>query len=163
MARVSIYVPDDLKKQMDAVGDVINWSDVARPTFLMALATHQHKGKHTMTTAIERLRASKAKSDKEDEITGKADGRSWAENDAEYNDLRRVAEIDLENALRINAFNGLSMLDTLYNALDEGRNLSAEDFKEEVFGDRNADITDAYAWAFIEGAQEFYNEVADKL
>lgn len=37
MARISIYVPDDLKALMDAAGDTINWSEVARPAFEAAL------------------------------------------------------------------------------------------------------------------------------
>ena len=155
MARVSIYVPDDLKERMDAVGDEINWSDVARPAFLMALATHRQRSDPTMQSAIERLRASKAEADKQDEIDGKADGQSWAENDAGYYDLRRVAKIEF--------FHGIDSLDALYRAVDPQGKLSAEEFKEQVFGTEYADITEAYARAFIEGAQEFYDRVKDEL
>ena len=67
MARITLYIPDDLKPRMDAVGDAINWSEVARPTILLALATHEHRKGQNMDTAIERLRASKEKGAQEDQ------------------------------------------------------------------------------------------------
>jgi hypothetical protein len=36
MARVSIYVPVDLKARMDRVRDATNWSEVVRPAILSA-------------------------------------------------------------------------------------------------------------------------------
>jgi hypothetical protein len=47
-----------------------------------------------METAIERLRASKQESAQSDQLKGKEHGREWAENDATYDDLRRVANRD---------------------------------------------------------------------
>lgn len=41
MARVSIYVSDELKARMDAAEDGINWSEVARACFEKAL-DNQH-------------------------------------------------------------------------------------------------------------------------
>ena len=40
MARVTLYVPDDLKAAMDGV-DGVNWSEIARPAFITAIAGHR--------------------------------------------------------------------------------------------------------------------------
>jgi hypothetical protein len=153
VARISLYVPDDLKARMDQVD--LNWSDIARPAFMSALAIQKQRSDQTMESAIERLRASKAESNKRDELTGKADGRDWAEKHAEYDELRRIAEIEFNH--------GMNYFDTLYAAIDPEKELSKREFKEQIFGDEYADITEEYAEAFIEGAQGFFNEVADKL
>src|SRR4051812_27989218 len=44
MARVSIYVSDELKAEMDKAGDAINWSQIARPAFMAALMAQPHHG-----------------------------------------------------------------------------------------------------------------------
>jgi hypothetical protein len=62
MAKLNLYVPDDLKARMDAVSDNVNWSEVARPAFQAAVANYEHRKGRNMTTAIERLRASKSPS-----------------------------------------------------------------------------------------------------
>jgi len=158
LARVAIYVPDDLKRRMDDVGDGINWSDVARPAFLAALAIYHHRRGPNMTTTIERLRASKAQSSKRDELQGKADGRRWAENHAEYDELRRVAEInDTEFQ------SGSDPIEVLYQAIDPDRELTVGEFREHCFGDERATVSDEYVEAFIEGAQELFSEIADQL
>jgi hypothetical protein len=154
VARISLYVPDDLKAEMDQVKD-INWSDVARPALMRALATRKQRSERTMESAIERLRASRAESRKRDELNGKEDGRRWAEHTAEYDELRRVAEIEFNH--------GMDCFNALYHAIDPENELGVRDFKEQVFGDEYADVSDEYAGAFIEGAQKFFGEVADKL
>jgi hypothetical protein len=154
VARISLYVPDDIKAQMDQITD-INWSDIARHAFVAALAIRKHRSERTMESAIERLRASKAESSKRDELNGKEHGRDWAEHTAEYDELRRVAEIEFNH--------GMDCLHALYHAIDPENELEVGDFKQQVFGDEYADISDEYAHAFIKGAQEFFSEVADKL
>jgi hypothetical protein len=154
VARISLYLADELKAEMDQIED-INWSDIARPAFMRALAIRKQRSNQTMETAIERLRASKAESKKRDELAGKEDGRKWAENTAEYDELRRLAETKFEP--------GMDYLDALYYAVDPEKQLGEREFKEQIFGDEYADISDEYAAAFIEGAQAFFDEVADKL
>ena len=90
MAKLNLYVPDDLKKRMDAVSDV-NWSDITRPALLSALATLEQHRSPDMSTTIERLRASKAESLKRDELEGQTHGREWAEQHADYDELRRLS------------------------------------------------------------------------
>jgi hypothetical protein len=154
VARISLYVPDDLKAKMDQVKD-INWSEVARPALEHALATQKQRSERTMESAIERLRASRAESRKREELDGNEHGRSWAEHTAEYDELRRVAEIECNR--------GMDCFDALYHAVDPENELEVRDFKQHVFGDEYADVSDEYARAFIKGAREFFGEVADKL
>jgi hypothetical protein len=155
MAKLNIYVPDELKQRMDAVGD-INWSDVARPSFYAALATHEQRRNPSMENAIERLRASKEETIKQDELQGKRDGRHWAENSASYEELRRVAKIDLDDISD-------DMVHVLRNAVDPRHEMMDDEFRN-IFGDpAHIEMSDEYVEAFIEGAQEFWDEVEHKL
>ena len=65
MARISLYIPDDLKARMEAAGDEVNWSDAARPALIAAVAAFEHGKGGTMHTAIERLRTSRIESSAE--------------------------------------------------------------------------------------------------
>jgi hypothetical protein len=161
MARVSIYVTDDLKKRMDATGDAINWSNVAQPAFLAALATHEHRRGPTMQTAIERLKASKAQYEAKQSADGKEAGRLWAANTATYEDLVKVSKIDLDGVL----LDGV-LLDApssmLFQALTDDGNLTPNDVAENCFGEE-AWPSEDYVVAFIEGAQEFFDEIQDEI
>src|SRR5690242_20251388 len=88
MARIALYVPDDLKTRMDAVTDETNWSDIVRPVFALVVADFEHRKGRNMTTAIERLRASKSRADQQDKLVGAEHGRAWAESAADYRTLR---------------------------------------------------------------------------
>jgi hypothetical protein len=67
----------------------INWSAIVRPRIESELANLE-RPRGDATSAIERLRASKLASEKQDLIDGKADGRRWAAMTAEYRTLRRL-------------------------------------------------------------------------
>ena len=43
MARVSIYISDELKARMDKVGEAANWSGIVRPAILSEVASHEHR------------------------------------------------------------------------------------------------------------------------
>src|SRR6266850_6111139 len=90
MARISLYVPDDLKERMDASGDAINWSVVARPSLNAALAAYERRTGATMTTAVERLRASRLEAAQEDWAIAIENGRAWARDIASYRALERL-------------------------------------------------------------------------
>jgi hypothetical protein len=155
MAKLNLYVPDELKKRMDAVSNV-NWSDIARPALLSALATLEQRRSPDVNTTIERLRASKAESLKRDELEGQTHGREWAEQHADYDELRRLSELTNEviDANPLTAF---------MCAVDPEDEMSVAEFKDHCFGDSDADVTDAYISAFIAGAVGLFNEVAHKL
>jgi len=153
MARLSIYISDELKARMDRIGDGVNWSEVVRPAIQTIVATHEYRRSPNMTTAIERLRASKLDAEQEDITDGKTAGRRWAEQDASYPELRRVAKLS----------DNCHGIEDLKKAVDPFDNQSQREFLEEIFGDADADPSEVYVEAFIDGAQEFFNEVSDKL
>jgi hypothetical protein len=153
MAKLNIYVPDDLKARMDAVGDNVNWSEVARPAFQAAVANHEHRKGQNMTTAIERLRASKTELMKRDQSEGGNAGRSWAENDAPYEILARLWAVrdkydDDPNGM-------------LRRSVDPRDELDFGDWQGFVGFDGSE--TEVYVSAFISGALSFFGEVRDKI
>lgn len=93
MARVSIYVSDDLKARMDDSGDTINWSEVARAAFLEALARNAYKRDLNMEHAIERLRVSRERYQQTAEGRAKDTARKWAATTASYEQLLRISEL----------------------------------------------------------------------
>jgi hypothetical protein len=152
MARLSIYVTDELKARMDGVGDDVNWSEVVRPAIQRAIAIHQQRRSPSMNTAIERLRASKQEAVREDTDQGAADGRDWAENEAEYRDLVRLSKIDdcRENLFR-----------ELWKIVPD---ISEDEAHQYFFGDlAQKDLSEEYIYAFIQGAQKFFAEIKHKL
>lgn len=89
--RTTISVPRDVKRRMDAVKEPVNWSGIACRAFgekLTEIATT--KEEKTMADVIQRLRASKP-----DAIyqQGQADGRRWASEQAEHDDLLRLEQL----------------------------------------------------------------------
>ena len=109
-----------------------------------------------MSDPIERLKASKEELELRKKVSGKKDGREWAEEYAEYEDLTRIEKLDGDE------YNGRARdWDNLVHALDTTDSEAAE----RLFGD-DADVEDLgeeYIEAFIEGVQEFFSEVKDKL
>ncbi|MDQ7251645.1 hypothetical protein [Dongia sedimenti] len=155
MARVSIYVSETLKAKMDRFPGV-NWSDEAQLAFQQAIAREGQKRKPDMQAAIERLRASKEKSMKDGREDGHQAGREWAEKKAEYAELRRIADIDLGVGVE-HAFGMLRM------ACDPQKEATDEEIIEDLSGDLDIPTTDEWVAGFIEGAQEFFEEVEDQL
>ena len=68
MPRVSIYVQDEMKARMDEADDRANWSGIAQRAFETELH-HLEAVKEikSMSDVIERLRASKQRSEESDE------------------------------------------------------------------------------------------------
>src|SRR4051794_32704502 len=88
MARVSIYVPDDLKERMDRLGDRENWSSCAQQAFKRVVASKEWKNMtDELERAVARLRQSKEKYEEQEDQSGKKHGRRWALNNAAYGEL----------------------------------------------------------------------------
>jgi hypothetical protein len=153
MARVNIYVPDNLKARMDGAGETINWSEVVRPVIQSAIADFEHRKDRNMSTAIARLRASKQEHVQSEQTFGKEAGRKWAEDRASYEDLVRLSSSELDEWE-----NPSDLLDDAVNPSDD---LTAEEVIEFTHGETQA--TKEYVAAFIEGAKEFFAEVRDKI
>jgi hypothetical protein len=92
MARIAIYVPDQLKARMDACDDKVNWSSVAQPAFERALAMEEAKMMDLgdRQQAIARLKASRDDYAAEEMADGEAAGREWALKRADYSELVRL-------------------------------------------------------------------------
>src|SRR5262249_19619950 len=141
MARISIYVPDDLKSQMDGI-ERINWSEIARPAFEQAVATFEHQKGQTMDTAIERLRASKEAQSQNDFFAGQQDGRVWAQDTADYAELRRLSRIEFPGGDYRSAINALK------KAIDPKDEMTIAEVLENCFGEAE-DVEDEYVAGFI--------------
>jgi hypothetical protein len=157
MAKLNLYVPDDLKARMDEVGDRVNWSEVARPALQSALAAEEHRRNANMTTAIERLRASKQETLQNEQANGKQAGREWAEKYASYDDLRRISKIEFAQGVDAGRIEDEAM-----GCLTEALDWTDDDIAEQL-GDEGVMVTNEYAAAWIEGVQEFFAEVKDQL
>jgi hypothetical protein len=156
MARITLYVPDDLKTRMDAAGDAINWSEVARPVLTAAVAAFEHRKGQNMTTAIERLRASRLETEQTDKVQGKSDGRAWAENDAEYQWLKRLH-------LRANEQTEEEPMTALAMAIDPTGTTAFSEISEICFSEVSDLPSDEYLDGFINGAVEFFKEVRSRV
>jgi predicted transcriptional regulator len=156
LARVSIYVSDELKARMDEVGEQTNWSEIARPAFLSAVASNEHRKGQSMTTAVERLRASKEEHLSEMKNVAKEAGRQWASDNAEYKDLVRLAKIDPQVWVTY---------DVVKDTLDPEKVLSHEEFVSYLGleeDDLGVDV-DEFVADFVKAAVAFYHEIADQL
>lgn len=154
MARVSIYVSEELKARMDAAGDAINWSGIVRPAIHAEVAKYENQKGQTMETVIARLRASREETKKYDRETGLKAGREWAKNYATYDQLKRLRT----------GWDNLRNLDcdfhreNFYAILEVDCNVA-----KECFGDANAEPTSEYVSGFFEGAVALFDEVKDQL
>lgn len=93
MARINLSIPDETKEQMDRfTGE--NWSKVAQDAFVTRLNILKLKGIDMEAAGIERLRASKAKNAEREYAQYFEEGKQWALESAEYDEARRVADLD---------------------------------------------------------------------
>jgi hypothetical protein len=157
MAKMNIYIPDELRARMDQAGDR-NWSAMAQRAF--ELECHLVEVlMDTEDSVIQRLRASKAKEDDARREYGQRAGRQWAREGAEYSELRRVANVD--SAEIHGSENAASNL--AYLILDGDTSAVAErDLWEALWG---ATDTPPNAWVegFTEGVWEVWEEVGEKI
>lgn len=87
--RTTISIPGALKARMSAVQVPVNWSHVAAMAFEVRLGELAHQvGVSDMSSVVERLRASKVKSENAEFETGQKDGRRWAEQRGSWAALR---------------------------------------------------------------------------
>ncbi len=149
MPRVSIYVQDEMKARMDEADDRANWSGIAQRAFETELH-HLEAVKEikSMSDVIERLRASKQRSEESDENVGRKEGQEWARRRAEYSELRRLESLDLSAS----ASNLLEQITGEYGA--------GSDDIAQFFGLENeSELTEVYIAAFVEGAIGVWNEI----
>ena len=96
MARTTISIPDELKAEMDALGESINWSATAAEAFRAEIERSKVRRARTegkqMSAALKRLATSKAEYEAEARDRGHADGTKWAMGKAEYGQLKNLAQ-----------------------------------------------------------------------
>lgn len=95
MGRINLYVSDALEKRMGAFRDRLNWSQIAQEAFDHAVRIEEAKGTSMEAAGIERLRASRVRTADLNRASGYESGKSWALNVAEYDELQRVASMDI--------------------------------------------------------------------
>jgi hypothetical protein len=184
--RTTISVPRELKRQMDAVKEPVNWSAIACRAFEEKLAEIiTKKEEKTMFAIIQRLRASKP-----DIIyqQGQADGRRWASERAEYEDLLRLERLyeakragrdweDFFDRGYDEASVGEHLIQVVYPPLSpgickiggivgdpEGCSCAYNDFWKSYVGEDASKIDNpSYIRGFAEGALTLWREVKDKL
>ena len=146
MAKVNLSVPDELKAQMDALD--LNWSKVARDAFEHAINVEKLKeNSMDMEAGIARLRVSKQQNDEREQAEGVVKGKRWAIEDANYEDLERVAKLrECWDAYSWEAKTAL------WRELEECRSSFEDALKER-------DPSEAACEGFIEGAGEIFDEV----
>jgi hypothetical protein len=167
VARISIYVSDDLKASMDAL-TTINWSSVAQGAFEQELRLHPQWTEYEMNAVIERLRASKKKQVDNLINDGFEAGKGWAERDAEYLELKNIAKIptsddmdDYEDDSEDPFETGPSSV-SYRDALPDYNFWTKEIPLEYLKG--NSDMPHLYfRIGFVKGAKSVWRQVSDKL
>jgi hypothetical protein len=154
MPRMSIYVPDEMKAAMDLIGEGrVNWSNAAQVAFAREIDRIKWPQEPTMEDVINRLRASKATFEEKQTAEGQKAGRDWAMKNADYGALRTIASLELRHQ-------------PYWQEFDAALGVDPRGGMEESFwfdGERLDPPSDEHVEAFVAGAQEVWNEVADKI
>jgi predicted hydrocarbon binding protein len=168
MARLSVYIPDDLKARMDETD--ANWSSIAQTAFELEIRSHPRGDADVTTAAIERLRASKAKIEQQARPEWINAGREWALNIAEFDELERIASLnaedkglDLMELLLERGQQAWSFLSAVVEAV-HGNKVGADEieaFAQDVIGKARPSKQELSWW--LTGAAEVWDEVKDKL
>jgi hypothetical protein len=170
MARTTISIPDDLKAEMDALGNEVNWSATAAEAFRaqierIKVRRSRNEGKR-MSAAIQRLKASKVDYEGEAHERGHEDGVRWAMERAEYAELKRLSEAwpQVDTTETIDALGAPGVfLRMILDEDDFGGRQSIEDFWTNLGKDsRDQDAYSFQYWdGFGEGALEVFEKVED--
>lgn len=187
--RTTISVPADLKRRMDAVKQPVNWSALACRAFEEKVTDiAAKKEKNDMADIIIRLRASKQRGANALYQEGHADGRRWASEQAQYDDLVRLEELHIKkgNSREWDDFFNKGHMDfprahalmriicPLVRAPGgdlgdihfdvDGWHMVCKDFWKSFVGDDEFKIEEpSYVRGFAEGALAVWSEVKDKL
>jgi len=171
MARIAVYVPDDLRAEMDKVESLEpNWSAIAQEAFRVECQRllNRKQGASKMQATIERLRAQKTRADDEAKVEGHASGRKWAMELADYPELERLSKwrTDAEKSWS-EGYDPTSEAGLLWDVTCAifGDDRPAEGdmlaFWQRATG--YPEPSDKMVEAFVEGALEVFDEVEDKL
>ena len=173
MPKISIYVPDEMKARMDEADDRANWSAIAQRAFeieLGHLESAQEIG--SMTDVIERLRASKEQSAKASQDDGRTAGQEWAKRSAEYEDLKRVAKLNLRDFYENFEDPDWTAREFVTTAImgshEEAKFILGDDAEMSACYGVDEDMVDAtltreFLVGFVEGAIEVWEEIKNQI
>lgn len=164
MARMNIYVSDDLKERMDNAEESANWSQVASRAFEIELGEiAKRKKEKDMNSVIQRLKASKLEFENVSYNGGYQYGREWAENSAEYAELKHAYEIEIDDPLYVDAEDGDDERAYHIGHMITGDGEKAWEFWEGVFGEWQPAKDFEFYKGFLDGASEVYEKVKGEL
>jgi len=151
--RINLSIPGELKERMDKLADV-NWSRVAQETFETHLTIYELKEKNMTTEAgLERLRASKKSNAEREEAEGIAAGKKWAIEDAEYDQLKRVADLSESN----DEESPMALAVAILNDGDSASWQEVGECMENLFNTKEP--SDDFITGFVQGAAEVFDQV----
>jgi hypothetical protein len=160
---MNLYLPDSLKADMDAISEV-KWSQVAQVALRNAVEIHRRKQVDITSAQLERLRAGRARAEDLSEADAVAAGKRWALENAEYEELKAVAELasqpDEVWRGEPDAYGwGRMLLDAIHGEGEWTRS-DLEDFCSASVGSK---YPEAYqVRGFIEGAAEVFDKVEEE-
>jgi hypothetical protein len=171
MAKRTISLPDDLDRRMDRVKETVNWSAVAAQAFELKLGELAERRKEkTMDNVIERLRASKVKHVSGRVMEGYDLGADWAKGQAEFDELRRLSDMNADETIIGTPMAPYShadylAFDVLGTGEDDRDHHVSRDFWNKAIGDSDDARLESedFLRGFMEGAQSVYRSVADKI
>ncbi len=160
MPRMSIYVPDDMKAEIDAIGERVNWSNAAQAAFGVEIQRNKWPQEPKMEQVIDRLKTSKQTFQAQEIGRGKQEGRNWAMKIATYDLLRKISRIEVQKFFDEGGEEG-----ELYLYVDRKTGTDPHSWQESFWfdPDSNTRPSDEYVIGYLEGAAEVWTEVADKL
>ena len=162
MARMNIYVSDDLKERMDNAEESANWSQVASRAFEIELGEMAKRKKvKDMNSVIQRLKASKMEFENVSYREGRKYGIKWAEESADYAELKRAYELDTDDAVFVEAEDDDQAINVAILLTDDGD--KAVVFWGEIFGEWQAGKDFECYKGFLDGASEIYVAVKEEL
>lgn len=155
MASLNVYLPDDLKKRMDAAGD-LGWSRIAQAAFAEMIARHRIREDQDMSAVAERLRASKRSWEEEIKREYFELGADWARETAKYHEIKAVVNAEDAGEIMYGFFGGAK-------AYVEYGEINAERELEAFFGFTSRDPEPIELHAFADGVKSVWNEVAAEV
>ena len=150
----SVYIGEELAKEMREFSS-LNWSQIAAASFENAIKLEKAKMLSIEEAKLERLRQSRDGQPDKHRAWGYAAGAKWAQDEAEYEDLERFANEDLNDCLDDNVWEAFSSI-----LLDDTEAMRNErvDAIEAVAGDLRTATPD-WMRGFAEGATEVFSKV----
>ena len=141
------------RRKLSVLDSRVNWSEVAQAAFEREIVNHNFEVKN-MEHVIERLRASKTAFADKERAEGVRAGRNWAQQHASYEHLHTVANLDLTDEANY----AVQMDKALGNT---GLN------RDESFWADGDEVwklpSNEYVEAFVDGACDVWDQVADKI